>query len=174
MSKVCWRPWGPFVACILGHEAAKMGPWWERIPLKSFFRITPNPHTSFFFTLWCVTPRSDAFSHDGPYFSSCTRTSSSQWHCHNFFLSHRFLFHPTQRNTFLKSHRGKEPASFKLSTKSKLYVHDMSEAMFTALSVCLASAKLIVVVVSFSSFTPFPLSREKLSVLPALKRKREA
>lgn len=76
-----------------------------------------------------------------------------------------------QRNTFLKSHRGKEPASFKLSTKSKLYVHDMSEAVLTALSVCSASEKPIVVFVSFSSFTLFPLPREKLSVLPALKEK---
>lgn len=52
----------------------------------------------------------------------------------------------------------KEPASFKLSTKSKLYVHDMSEAMLTALCVCSASAKPIVVFLSFPSFTLFPSS----------------
>lgn len=84
-------------------------------------------------------------------------------------------------NTFLKiSQRGgkkeeeeeeEEPAGFKLSAKSKLYVHDMSEAMLTALSVCSASAKPIVVFVSFSAF--FPLPRGKLSVLPALKGKQK-
>ena len=47
----------------------------------------------------------------------------------------------------------------------------MSEAMLTALSVCSASAKPIVVFVSFSPF--FPLPRGKLSVLPALKGKRK-
>lgn len=54
------------------------------------------------------------------------------------------------------------PARFKLSTKSKLYVHDMSEAVLTVLSVCSASVKPIVVFVSFSSFTLFLLPGEKL------------
>lgn len=70
-----------------------------------------------------------------------------------------------------KEEEEEEPAGFKLSAKSKLYVHDMSEAMLTALSVCSASAKPIVVFVSFSAF--FPLPRGKLSVLPALKGKQK-
>lgn len=51
--------------------------------------------------------------------------------------------------------KGARPA-LNLSTKSKLYVHDMSEAKLTAVSVCQAAAKLIVVVVSFT-----PLLGEK-------------
>ncbi len=128
-----------------------------------FFSSAPSSHI--FYTLperavTRMTPTPSAFCHDCPFFSWCTRPSSLQWHRHSFSLSHHFLFHPILRNTFLESHRGKEPASFKLSTKSKLYVHDMSEAVLTALSVCSASAKPIVVFVSFSSFTLFPLPWE--------------
>lgn len=83
-----------------------------------------------------------------------------------------FFFHPTQRKHSSNLTEAKEPAGSKLSTKSKLYVHDMSQAMLTFLSVCLAAAKLIVVVLSFPSFTPLP--GEKHSVLLALKRKRQA
>lgn len=83
-----------------------------------------------------------------------------------------FFFHPTQRKHSSTLTEEKEPAGSKLSTKSKLYVHDMSQAMLTFLSVCLASAKLIVVVLSFPSFTPLP--GEKHSVLLALRKKREA
>lgn len=123
------------------------------LPERAGNRATPTP--------------SPPFSHDCPFFSLCTKPSSSQRHCHNFSLSHHFLFRPTRRNTFSKSHRGKRPAGFKLSTKSKLYVHDMSEAVLTALSVCSASAKPIVVYVSFSPLLPlFLLPREKLCFYP--------
>lgn len=136
-----------------------------------FFSSAPSSHIFHRLPERAATPTPSIFCHDSPFFSWYTRPSL-HWHCHNFSLSRYFLSRPTQRNTFLKSHQGKEPASFKLSTKSKLYVHDMSEAVLTALSVCSASAKPIVVFVSFSSFTLFLLPREKLSVLPALKKKR--
>lgn len=87
-------------------------------------------------------------------------------------ISSLSFFHPTQRKHSWNLTEEKAPAGSKLSTKSKLYVHDMSQAMLTFLSVCLASAKLIVVVLSFPSFTPLP--GEKRSVLLALKRKGEA
>lgn len=85
------------------------------------------------------------------------------------FLGHCFLFHPMWKNISFKSERGKEWGGVKLSTKSKLYVHDMSAAKLSAPSVCSASAKLIVVALSRSSFTPFFLLEQILSVLPALK-----
>lgn len=118
-----------------------------------------------------VTRRSPAFSRDGPYFSGCTE--SLQLHSDTVTISSRAiasLSHPTQGNTSLKSRGGKEPAGFKRSTKSKLCVRDMSEATLTAQSVCSASAKLIVVVVSSPLSPCFPLPGEKLSVLPASKR----
>ena len=72
----------------------------------------------------------------------------SPWAITFFSLSKRILKNLTEQGKKKKE----ELAGFKLSTKSKLYVHDMSEAMLTALSVCSASAKPIVVFVSFSPF----------------------
>lgn len=57
------------------------------------------------FVSHCATPRYSIFSHDGPYFSCCTRpSSSSQWHC--FFSSRHFLFSSYAEETFFDSHRG--------------------------------------------------------------------
>lgn len=75
-----------------------------------------------------------------------------------FFSPFIVIFYPTGEERVLKISPWNKggPAGFKLSAKSKLYVHDMSEAKLTAVSVCQAAAKLIVVVVSFT-----PLLGEK-------------
>lgn len=72
----------------------------------------------------------------------------SPWAITFFSLSKHILKNLTEGGE-KKEEEEEEPAGFKLSAKSKLYVHDMSEAMLTALSVCSASAKPIVVFVSF-------------------------
>lgn len=71
----------------------------------------------------------------------------------------------------LKNLTGREPAGFKLSTKSKLYVHDMSEAALTG-SVCLLSfSKAHCSFCISPSFTLVPLPREKPSVFTSIERR---
>lgn len=103
-----------------------------------FFSCVPSLHIFHTLPEKVATATSAVFCHDCPFFGPCTRPSSSPWHCHNFSLSHHFFFILHRGTHSYNLTEEKEPASFKLSTKSKLYVHDMSEAVLYC-SVCLLS-----------------------------------
>lgn len=159
------RVWG------FSHQAVKTDLCWERVQLRSFLAAL-KVRTSFTrcqerWWLLCFL----YFVTIVLFFSLCTRSSSSLWHSRNFSLRHRF-FHFAQRNTALLSHGGKEAASFKLSAKSKLYVHDTSEAVLTAL--CLLSlSKAHCSSWIFLRFCPYSSSQRKALFYQLWKKKRK-